>query len=258
MCTVLDNLPTGVERQTVAKVLDSCAIASERQLVQHTEFIDPWHREFLRPLVGGYFGIRWLEDGGYGEAERCRLIIYPDYYRPDDLETCVSLLEITLSESDLLLSHRDYLGALLGQGIKRGFIGDIIPFAGGGQAFVAAEGKDCLLGLNEVNKFRATIHEIPPYQVKVSQQPVRTVEATVASLRLDAVLSTGLGTGRKGAVELVRADKVRVNWRHISQPSFQVQQGDVITVRGKGRLEIAVAGGQTKKGRTRITLKKYD
>lgn len=259
MRAVLDNLPTGIEKQAVARVLDCCAIASERQLVKYTDFIDPGHRDFIRPLVSSYFGIRCMEDGGYSAAERKRLAIFPDYYRADDLDIPIALLEISLADADApLLSHRHFLGALLGMGVSRGTIGDIILFSGGGQVFVTMEGKELLLSLDAVNRFSATTREVPPYQVRISQQPMRTINATVASLRLDAVLSAGLGSGRSRAAALVRGEKVRVNWRHISQPAFSVKQGDIITVRGRGRLEISAAGGQTRKGRTRISLKKYE
>ena len=257
MRQVLTNLPAGVEKQVVARVLDCCEIASQRQQVKVTDFMDRWHREFVRPLVAQHFGIRYQEDGGYSEAERCRLIIYPDYYRADDLETTVSLLEISLSDATRLLSHRDYLGAVTGAGVDRGSVGDIITFDGGGQVFVATEVRDALLGLSEVSRFQASTREVPPYQVRITQQPVKTISGTVASLRLDAVLSNGLGTGRSAAAQLIRSGKVRVNWREIDQPSFSLNQGDVVTVRGKGRLELAEAGGETRKGRTRIAIKKY-
>lgn len=257
MRQVLSNLPAGVEKQVVARVLDCCEIASQRQEVKVTDFLDPWHREFVRPLIAQHFGIRYQEDGGYQEAERSRLIIYPDYYRADDIETTVSLLELTLSDAARLLSHRDYLGALTAAGVNRGSIGDIITYAGGGQVFVAAEVEKALLTLDEINRFKVSVQEVPPYKVKVTQQPVKTIQGTVASLRLDAVLSSGLGTGRGAAAQLIRSDKVRVNWRQINQPSFTLNTGDVITVRGKGRLELSETAGETRKGRTRIVIKKY-
>jgi RNA-binding protein YlmH len=134
-------------------------------------------------------------------------------------------------------------------------VGDIIAYAGGAQVVVAREISPVLLGLPEVNKFKAVVAEIPPYQLKVEEQPQRTINCTVASVRLDAVLSSGLGIGRGKAVDLIKADKVKVNWRHIGRPGFQLSAGDVLSIRG--RLELAEVGVETKKGRTRITLKKY-
>ena len=253
----LDNLPQGVEKSLIARVLDGCDIASQSQVTKFTDFLDPFHREFLRPLVGNYFGIRFLESGGYPAAEYQRLAIYPDYLRPDDIEFPIKLLEITLSDKDKHLSHRDYLGALLACGIKRNLVGDCITFDGGAQVFAGSEVSDLLLNIDQVNRLKAAVVEIPPYLVKYSQEPVRSISTTVASVRLDAVLGAGLGTSRSKVAELIKSAKVKVNWRQISQPSFQLKAGDVVSVRGKGRVELVETGAETKKGRVRITVKKF-
>ena len=253
----LDNLPAGVDKMLVARVLDCCEIASQRQIIKHTDFLDPFHRDFVRPLVSNYFGIRFLEDGGYPGAEQQRLAVFPDYYRPGDIEIPITVVEISLSDHSRVLSHRDYLGAIVGLGLKRSVIGDIIAFQGGAQVIVAGEIAGAVLGIGEVNKFKAEAAEIPPYRVRVEEQPQRTITSTVASVRLDAIVSTGLGIGRSKATELIKADKIKVNWRQIGQPAFQLNQGDVLSIRGKGRLELEEVGSETKKGRVRITLKKF-
>lgn len=253
----LDNLPTGVDKHLVARVLDCCQIASERQVVKHTDFLDPYHRDFVRPLVGNFFGIRSLEDGGYAGAEKKRLIVFPDYYRPDDIDLPIAVMEISLSDSAKVLSHRDYLGAIVGLGLRRSVVGDIIAYVGGAQVVAAREIVPALQGLGEVNRYKASVVEIPPYQIRVEEQPQRTINSTVATVRLDAVLSSGLGIGRGKAVELIKSDKVKVNWRSIGQPGFQLSAGDVLSIRGKGRLELTEVGAETKKGRTRITLRKF-
>lgn len=253
----LDNLPVGVDKQLVARVLDCCAIASEQQVVKYTDFLDPFHREFVRPLINNYFGVRSLEDGGYSGAEHQRIAIFPDYYRPGDIEVPVKVLELSLSDPSRLLSHRDYLGAITGLGLKRPMVGDIIAFEGGAHVVVASEVANAVLSLAEVNKFKAAVAEIPPYNIRVEEETLRTITSTVASVRLDAVLSAGLGIGRSKAVELIKGDKVKVNWREIGQPAFQLGQGDILSIRGKGRLELAEVGAETKKGRVRVTLKKF-
>lgn len=251
------DLPAGVDRQLVARVMDCSAIASERQIVKFTDFLDPFHREFVRPLLKNYFGIRYIEDGGYAGAEKQRIAIFPDYYRPGDIEVPLKVMEITLSDPSRILSHRDYLGAIVGLGLKRSVVGDIISFQGGAHVVLTAEAADTAFALTEVNRFSARVAEVPPYKIKVEEQPLRTITSTVASVRLDAVLSAGLGIGRSKAVELVKADKVKVNWRQIGQSSFQLGQGDILSVRGKGRLELSEVGAETKKGRVRITVKKF-
>lgn len=253
----LDNLPAGVDAHLVARVLESCEIVRDRQEVKFTEFLDPFHREYVRPLVGNFFGIRHMEDGGYAGAEKQRLAIFPDYYSPGDIEMPIAAFAVSLSDPTRLLSHRDYLGAIAALGIKVSFLGDILPFAGGAHLISAREVANVICTLEEVNRFRAEAVEIPPYKLCREEQPARTIRSTVASLRLDAVVSAGLGMGRSKAAELIKGDKVKVNWRHIVQPGFQLKEGDIISIRGRGRLELSMAGDETRKGRIRIEVKKF-
>lgn len=253
----LESLPAGVDAHLVARVLESCEIVRDRQEVKFTEFLDPFHREFVRPLVGNFFGIRHMEDGGYAGAEKQRLAIFPDYYSPGDIDMPIAAFEVKLSDPTRVLSHRDYLGAIAALGIKVSYIGDILPFAGGAQVIVAREVGNVICTIEEVNRFRAEAVEIPPYKLCREKQPARTIRSTVASLRLDAVMSTGLGIGRSKAADLIKGDKVKVNWRQIVQPGFQVKEGDIISIRGRGRLELSVTAGETKKGRIRIVVKKF-
>lgn len=255
----LDNLPVGVDAHLVARILALCKNVSENQGNKFTEFLDPYHLEFIGPLVANIFGIRWLAAGGYGEAERQRLAIFPDYYSPADIEMPIAVFRIKLSDPTRILSHRDYLGALMAQGIKRSFIGDILPFTGGAHFVAAREIAGAVLGgLTEIHKFKAEVAEIPPYSISGQEQPVKTVSCTVASVRLDAVLSAGLGIGRNKGAELIKGERVKVNWRQISQPSFSLKAGDVISIRGRGRLELSAVGGETKKGRIRIQVDKFN
>jgi RNA-binding protein YlmH len=253
----LDNLPVGVDAHLVARILESCETVRDKQEVKFTEFLDPFHREFIRPLVGNFFGIRHLEDGGYSDAEKQRLAIFPDYYSPGDIEMPIAAVEVRLSDPTRLLSHRDYLGAVAALGIKVSYIGDILVFSGGAYVIAAREVVNLICTMDEVNRFRAEVVEIPPYNLCGEEQPARIIRCTVASLRLDAVVSAGLGMGRGKAADLIKGDKVKVNWRQIVQPGFQLKEGDIISIRGRGRLELSVAGGETKKGRIRVEVKKF-
>lgn len=253
----LANLPAGVDAKLVSQVLDCCRVASEQQQTKFTGFIDPFHREFIRPLVGNFFGIRFFEDGGYPGAEKQRLAIYPDFYRATDIELPIAALAVQLSDPTRVLSHRDYLGAVLGLGVERNLWGDIIVFAGGAHILAAAEIAEQARSLTAVHKFPAAVTEIPPYCLRADEEPLRVIAGTVASLRLDAIVSAGLGIGRSKSAELVKGGRIKVNWRQILQPGFALKPGDVISIRGTGRLELAAVAGETKKGRIRVRINKF-
>ena len=257
MRSKLDNLPVGVDGKLVAKILDISKSVEESRGIKYTEFLDPFHRQFVRPFIANSFGVRFLEDGGYPGAERRRLVLFPDYFAPADIEVPIAIIAVELSDPTRILSHRDYLGALISLGIKRSYLGDILSFPGGAHVVAAGEVSDLVLSLTGVNSLNVITSEIPPYSINWQEQPLRTLSSTVASVRLDAVLSVGLGIGRSKATDLVKSSRVKVNWREISQPSFSLKTGDVISIRGLGRLELSCIGSETKKGRTRIQVNKF-
>ena len=79
---------------------------------------------------------------------------------------------------------------------------------------------------------------------------------TEASLRLDAIASAGFGMSRSKMVDLISSGDVRVNWKEIGQSAHALKAGDLVAIRGKGRLEIGEVA-ITKKERYRINLTRY-
>ncbi|HHV71507.1 MAG TPA: RNA-binding protein, partial [Clostridia bacterium] len=58
-------------------------------------------------------------------------------------------------------------------------------------------------------------------------------------------------------VEQIKGEKVKVNWKTVINPSFQLKEGDVLSVRGRGRVVLEAVLGETKKGRKSVLLKRY-
>ena len=85
----------------------------------------------------------------------------------------------------------------------------------------------------------------------------KEIRATVASLRVDSIAAAGFGSSRSKISDDISADKLKINWQSIKNSSQAIKQGDIISMRGRGRVEVAEIGGQTKKGRTSILLKRY-
>jgi RNA-binding protein YlmH len=86
---------------------------------------------------------------------------------------------------------------------------------------------------------------------------VKEIRTTLASLRLDTVASAGFGTSRSKMADEIAAEKLKVNWKPIKSASHAIKQGDIISMRGRGRVEVAELVGQTKKGRYSVILKRY-
>ena len=89
------------------------------------------------------------------------------------------------------------------------------------------------------------------------EERVKDIRATVASLRLDILAAAGFGLSRTKMAEEIEAQRVKVNWKENDSPAAHLKQGDIVSMRGRGRMEVVTVGGQTKKGRTVVELKRY-
>ncbi len=199
--------------------------------------------------------------GGVPGAERQVLVYVPDYLTPEDYlrgpDGPVAALRIRWSRYDTL-SHRDFLGSLMGQGIKREVLGDILPGENLCDVLVLREMTAFLLDqLTRVGRAAVEVREISLSEVQVPQQKVKIIRDTVAAMRLDSVLSAGFGQGRSQAVICIQSGRTELNHRTVLKPDCKVAEGDILSVRGLGKLRVKSVNGRTKKGRIALTLERY-
>lgn len=251
---LLDN---DVDKMAFAHGLDCGEIAQEKGIVKETHFLDPYQGELILKATKDLFGVKAIAEGGYSESERKKIIFYPDFLRPEDIDIDIAFIQITGNSLDKL-SHRDYLGSILGLGLKREKIGDVIVFEEGCQVIVSKDILNFLISnLKKVASNDVIVKEIYPHELKITPTKVKEISGTVASLRLDAVASLGFGFSRTKMGVLIKSEKVKVQYKSVTNPSFQICQGQIISIRGKGRIEVAEVGNLTKKNRVHLTIKKY-
>jgi len=155
-------------------------------------------------------------------------------------------------------SHRDFLGAVLGAGVSRERIGDIIIVGDNGAQVVTSPKIVPILeqGVSSVRSVPVTVRTVDWDELQV-REPVKKVVTTVeASTRLDAVASAGFGMSRSKMADLVKAGDVLVNWKEAKAARKELKAKDMVTVRGKGRLEI-IDISTTAKGRYRVKATRY-
>ena len=102
-----------------------------------------------------------------------------------------------------------------------------------------------------------TVEEVPMEELHPPEKTAKEVRATVASLRLDAVRAAGFGLSRTKMVQLVDDQRTEVNWQMAKSASQAVKPGDVISVRGRGRIEIKEITGKSRKGRIGVLIERY-
>jgi photosystem II S4 domain protein len=254
-----EELLNGVEnRETVARVIDLAEQAIKTWEVTIADFLSPPELAESQQIFSRLTEIQLIAWGGYPQAERQRLAIARAEVPLDSSQVAVAAVDIAGNFLFDTATHRDFLGAMLGTGIVRERTGDIIVLGErGAQAIVVPELVEFLaMNLKQVRSVPVKIQQIELSELKIKEPKKKELTTVEASLRLDAIASAGFGMSRSKMVDLIEGGDVRVNWREISQSSTQVKTGDLIAIRGKGRLEVGEVT-VTKKERYRVQLTRY-
>ncbi len=242
-------------RETVARIIDQAEQAIKTWEVVCTDFLAPPELAEVQQMFGRLTEVQFLAWGGYPQAERQRLAISRAELPLDQTQVEVAAIEIAGNFLFDPASHRDFLGAILGTGIVREKVGDIIVLGErGAQAIVVPDMVEFLtLNLKQVRSVSVKTQAIDWSELKVREPKKKELTTVEASMRLDAVASAGFGMSRSKMADLINAGDVRVNWKEITQASYVLKPGDLVAIRGKGRLEIGEVA-VTKKDRYRVQL----
>lgn len=245
------------DHELAARILDAAETAIRNRRFFITEFLDP-HGFSIAETVAAYEDSLLLQaQGGFESAERLKAAFVCRDYR-GDVPSALEAVAIEWDSRYYQLSHRDVLGGLLALGVKRGVLGDILMTAGGCQIIVDSSITPFLLSeLQRIGAANVKISKTELSQLQPRPETVKEIRSTVASLRLDSVAAAGFGTSRTQMTEEIQAEKVKVNWKDSKSPAQIIKVGDVVSFRGRGRVEIIEITGQTKKGRTGVLLKRY-
>ena len=258
--TLLDRLgAAGEDRMLLARILDRAQQAESRNVPAVTDFLSPQQQMMAKDLLrlGGIPESAYLFQGGYEGAERKLILFLPDWMEPEMAESPIRCLRAAFRAEEKL-SHRDFLGSLMGMGVVREKIGDILVSEGSADILLLESVEDFLLqSWDSAGRTKLKVSEIDPLHLHIPQVKCELVRDTVSSLRLDAVVSTGFRMARGKAAELISSGRVQVNWRECAKPDKLLEAGDTVSARGFGKFQLTEVGGVTKKGRTSITVKRY-
>ena len=200
--------------------------------------------------------IRPLFSGGADDCERTCAFFLPDWMAPEELDVGEHILCVHFRSWFGEPGHRDYLGAVLALGVSRDRIGDIRIRGYEAWIFCLAAVAPLLLSLDRVGRFTVkasacALGDVPPEDVKIE-----TLTFTVQSLRLDAVTGGMFRLSRSAAAEQIRLGLVSLNYEPCDRVDALVREGDVISLRGKGKGSVTVVGGRSKKDRLFVTCER--
>ena len=228
--------------------------------ITYTNFLDLHQRSLMDALIKNLAqessDIRCVFCGGYEDAERTLALFLPDYANEKDIP--ISVIRIKASKGGRKLTHRDYLGSLTGLGLKREMVGDILVTETGADIIVMDDVKDfILMNYNQAGKATLTSEILPISQLYIPEAKTQFIKDTVASLRLDNLISSAFQMSRSKAAEAIRSGIVFINNIQTEKTNAKVNEGDKLVLRGKGKAYLREVGGQTRKDRIFITLERY-
>ena len=255
------------ETEALYARLDDLLSRAERGEAAISQFLSP--KEL-------YFAQIWLKRreapfvsfGGYEDAERCRVCVLPDYVDGEPSIELLSEYGISLDISVLKvkgsgfskLSHRDFLGSLLGLGLDRSVVGDICVFEDGKGAYVFCDTEITRFLTEEWKKAgndKITVTKTVLQDGFSHKKRFLPVNDTVASPRLDGIVAALCSLSREKARSAVVAELVELDYETETRPDRNISAPCLVSVRGYGKFRILSVSDVTKKGRYRLVAEQY-
>ncbi|WP_409227414.1 YlmH family RNA-binding protein [Gudongella sp. SC589] len=237
------------------RLLDHIQSSLKNHSIIETDFFDPYERRIAESILNRFQDISYKFDGGLEESERKCIVIYPEYISEQEIPSVVAYLRVEGILDNL--SHKDYLGAVLGLGITRDKIGDILLYDDFTLIIVKKEIKDyIMMNFEKAGNQNIRISEIKGDELQYPELSFIEVSKFVSSLRLDVYLSAAYNISRSESRALIKSENVKVNWGKTSKADYTLEAGDVISVRGKGRTVLHEIGAISKKGRLNLKIRK--
>ncbi|MGL4789900.1 MAG: RNA-binding protein [Anaerotignaceae bacterium] len=256
---LLQSINQPEERLLLAKVLDQADFSLKKHENNFSDFCNPASMEKINQIATGITGLNYMVFGGSEMCERRRVGFCPDYRELSQEDFPIDVVKVSYNAKfSKELTHRDFLGSVLGLGIDRGKVGDIFIYETHTLIFAARE-ISSYIGSNLTNVGRTSV-TAQVQTIEEADMPKNTgVEkfVTVSSLRVDAVIGACFNLSRGKAQALIEGEKVLVNWVTAKNGGKTLKEGDMISARGFGRGKLIEVKGETKKGRIAITLLKY-
>lgn len=247
---------SGDDKLLASHIYDMAEICDKKYIPRFSSFLDARQAKLAESVLCSIGFDRYMFYGGYDEAERVILGVFPPYSEPDKTEFPMKNLVFRYRETDKL-SHRDFLGSLMGCRINRNMIGDIIVNDGYTVAFVyTTVAENVCTEVRKIGSVGVNISEEAEPDIRVNKK-FTEICGTVSSLRVDSVVSLAVKLSREKTAQIIRSGNVTVNYSDDVSVSDEMKEGDVFSARGYGKFLLESINGKTKKDRLHICIKKY-
>ena len=242
-------------RNRIQELADLCF---RRDVPVNTDFLNLSEQTIFQNISGTLPPVRYVLSGGFESSERKVVCFLPSYEEEllDPPYDCLKVSPVNRKFAEEL-NHRDYLGAIMNLGIERSMLGDIVIKDGDAYVFVLKKMSQYLLdSLTTIRHTTISVSLIDEPD-EILKPEFEEIGGTVSSIRLDSIVALCGRLSRTKASAYIESEKVFINGQMVSQVSRTLKDGEIISIRGIGKFKYAGSGGQTKKGRTSVTLLKY-
>lgn len=240
------------------RLIELSKVSYERGIITYSDFLTLNELDFLHRISKQEWYSPYELNGGYECSERQMISFSPDALYYENIYP-ITILKVNPKAAKYAekLTHRDYLGSILGLGIERSKIGDILVLKEHTIVFT----HECISEyiIQNLTKVRNTFVQVQILEdTNITFKPeFIDVKGTVASIRLDSVLALVLKESRSKLIHLIEGGKVYVNGKLITTNAYKLQEQDLISVRGYGKYQFDTLLSKTKKDRFYINIKKF-
>ncbi|MBP5170267.1 MAG: hypothetical protein ILP14_13870 [Oscillospiraceae bacterium] len=247
-----------IQNELSRRLLDLALRCEKNSCVTNSSFLTPAECLDAEKIRLPSDDVKLFLSGGHPECERKIAFFLPFFLSREDLDIQEAIKPVRIRSFFGKPGHRDYLGAILGLGIERNRIGDVLISNDTAVVFCMASVVPLLLReLSKVGRCSVKTEQISLSDISFPERKTRTRDFTVKSLRLDAVAGNMFGVSRSTAAELIRLGAVSLNYTVCEEPDAQIKANDIISVHGKGKGKITDIGGRSKKDRLFVEAEIY-
>lgn len=221
-----------------------------------TNFLTPAERYQLESWAKRG-GCEVIFSGGQEGCERTAAFFLPEWMDTESFDVSEYIRAIRVTAYFGTPGHRDYMGAVLGMGVGREWIGDIRVDGDEAYIFCLPGVERHLVTIDKVGRCGVKAVAVELSEVPEPVRQVKNVSFSVMSMRLDAVVGGMFDLSRTEAAKQIAYGNVSVNYSVSEKPDLAVKPGDVVSLRGAGKGTVTGTGGTSRKGRLFVYAEIY-
>lgn len=262
---------TSDDKLLLARLDDKARQCSENSMITNSDFLDIHSRSLAAEMRLNYPDVRMIFYGVFEGAERCVAVFLPEYIEAQNTDELAAYFEENPDDNPLTvievekdrfspdLSHRDYLGSLMGLGIRRELTGDInVEKSGCKMAVISKIAHFIIENMDKAGRGTLKAKIIPAKQACDGAKSVGVADSfTVSSMRLDSVVKNAFRVSRTEAANAVEGGTVYVNDVECLKPDKKISAGDKVVFRRKGRIIVNDCSSLSKKGRVIVEITRF-